>query len=98
MTGTTDVKVARLEVQMTDTKVQLGKIETKVDSVIVKIDSINMVQSEIINLKDEIKNLKATIALNARKDNLTKWVYPTISAVVSLVFGYLALYALKIIQ
>lgn len=95
MTNNTDnVKIAKLEVQMTNNTSALDRVETKVDALIVKIDAINVVQIEIQGLKDKIVEMEKIIATNNQRDALTKWVYPSLSAGAGAVLAVLVNIAL----
>jgi uncharacterized membrane protein len=91
MSEANSIKIARLEVQMSTNTTQLGRVESKVDTLINKIDNMTLVQTQVTAIREELNALK--------KHNFrVGWVYPSVSAVVSLVFGYLVLYALKVIK
>lgn len=68
-----NVKIARLEQQMTDSKLQTNRIETKVDQLIDKVDKVTELRTEITELRRDITDLK-------KHRFMTNWLFPTLSA------------------
>lgn len=77
-----DVKIARLEQQMTDSKTQTNRIEIKVDQLISKVDTVTELRIEITALRTDLDELR-------KHRFMTNWLFPTLAAAAGAVLAIL---------